>query len=96
MSSEYAHAEHALLQNFVLEVSDALRSLSDTAEIQWTASRMLGERLGVARVFYAGIADGPSAVIHRDYANGLPSLGGQRLPLTMARSSSEPSDGADR
>jgi len=81
MSSEYALADHALLQNFVLEVSDALRSMTDAAEIQGTTSRMLGERLGAARVFYAEIAEGPLAVVDRDYASGLPSLGGQRLPL---------------
>jgi len=46
-------------QAFLLRLSDALRPLADPGEIQATASRLLGEHLGVDRVFYAEVvADG--------------------------------------
>jgi PAS domain S-box-containing protein len=55
-------------QAFLLELNDALRSLSDPIEIQAAASRLIGRRLGVARACYYEHDDGARrGVIHRGY-----------------------------
>ncbi|MDM7924322.1 MAG: PAS domain S-box protein [Pyrinomonadaceae bacterium] len=40
---------------FLLQLSDALRTLADTGEIKRTAARLLGEHLGASRVLYADV-----------------------------------------
>jgi signal transduction histidine kinase len=68
-------ARHA----YLLELGDALRPLADPLEIQATASRILGEHLGVNRVAYFQLR-GAEYVIERDYTNGvLPMVG--RFPV---------------
>jgi len=67
-------------KTFLLKLSDALRPLREPAEIELAASRVLGEHLGVNRVFYIDIVDENEAVIERDWVDGLPSIAG-RVPV---------------
>jgi signal transduction histidine kinase/GAF domain-containing protein/CheY-like chemotaxis protein len=67
-------------KTFLLKLSDALRPLREPAEIELAASRVLGEHLGVSRVFYTDIIDEKEAVIQRDWVDGLPSMAG-RVPV---------------
>lgn len=53
-------------QAFLVRLSDALHALTAPAEIQATASRLLGEHLGVNRVAFAEI-EGPDAVVKGAY-----------------------------
>ena len=65
------------LQAFLLKISDALRPLSDSAEMEHTAMRVLGQHLGVNRAFYATVGeDGESWSVQHDYADGVPSNAG--------------------
>lgn len=80
-------AEHALRESedrqaFLLRLSDALRPLSDAAEIERTAVELLGRHLGATRAFYATMDPGGMtwSVTH-DYSDGVPSNAG-RYPLT--------------
>jgi signal transduction histidine kinase/CheY-like chemotaxis protein len=66
----------------LLRIADALRPLSDPDEIMFTVCSILGERLGVSRVFYATIVDETVAVITRDYVDGVRSIAG-RIPLDV-------------
>ncbi len=63
---------------YLLELSDALRTLADPAEIQASAAQILGERLGADRVFYAEIVEENGAdylVVGREHhAPGLPDV----------------------
>jgi PAS domain S-box-containing protein len=70
-------------QAYKLKLSEALRPLSDTAEIQQTAIRLLGERLQTQRIFYAEIDEERNQfVIERDIVReGVRSIAG-RYPLT--------------
>jgi PAS domain S-box-containing protein len=71
-------------QEFLLELSDALRSLREPLEIQAVTSRLLGERLGADRVGYAEPqADGSSA-IRRTYARGVSSMEGVFEPSSSS------------
>jgi PAS domain S-box-containing protein len=57
-------------QTFILKLNDALRQLDDPIQIQATAARLLGERLGADRVFFSEIViEGgiEVTVIKRDY-----------------------------
>jgi PAS domain S-box-containing protein len=63
-------------QRYLLKLSDALRPLTDPAEIQRVASRILGDHLSAHRVLYAEI-DGDEATVHEAYTNGLPALSGK-------------------
>jgi PAS domain S-box-containing protein len=65
----------AELDAFRITFTDALRPLADPAEIQATASRMLGEYLGANRVAYFEIR-GADYVVERDYVNGVKTLMG--------------------
>lgn len=60
-------------QSFLLELSDALRALTDASAIEGTATRMLGTRLGARRVFYAQI-EREAAVIRAPYTDGVAPL----------------------
>jgi signal transduction histidine kinase/ActR/RegA family two-component response regulator len=63
---------------FLVRLADAMRETGDAAEIQAVACRLLGEQLGASRVFYAEILDdGATALVRRDYVNGLPSIAGR-------------------
>jgi PAS domain S-box-containing protein len=61
---------------FLLALDDALRPLADPVEIQATASRVLGEHLGVNRVAYFDVRD-EHYVIERDYVRAVPTLVGR-------------------
>jgi PAS domain S-box-containing protein len=61
---------------FLLELTDALRSLSDPTAIREAASRLLGAHLGADRVGYFKI-EGEEYVIERDYAPSVPHLAGR-------------------
>ncbi len=67
-------------QAFLLALSDALRPIADAVEIMSTASRLLGEYLGVGRVGYGEVeetANGTYLRIARDWTNGImPSAAG--------------------
>jgi PAS domain S-box-containing protein len=65
-------------QAYLVRLSDALRPLSDPAEVLVEAARLLGETLGVSRAFYAEVEpDGDHVTIRRDYHSGLPSAAGR-------------------
>jgi PAS domain S-box-containing protein len=66
-------------QDFLLRLSDELRSLDDPAELQGTACRLLGEHLRADRVHYAEIREDEGvAVVGPDYhTGGSPSLTGR-------------------
>ena len=70
--------EREAQQAYLLQLSDALRALADSAAIQGEACRLLGERLGADHAYYIEIDEAEGrAVIERDYArDGLPSLAG--------------------
>src|SRR5262249_8277295 len=55
---------------------DALRPLSDPADVQETAARLLGEHLRVNRAGYAE-AMGREHVVYREYARGVAPLVGK-------------------
>ncbi len=59
---------------FQLKLDDALKTIEDPVQIQFTACRVLGEHIGVSRVLYGDIIDEKVCVISRDYVNGVPSL----------------------
>nr|WP_242027009.1 ATP-binding protein [Leptolyngbya sp. FACHB-17] len=78
--SDRKRAEESLRQAaafnaFCVSLSDALRSLADSIEIQAVASRMLGEYLGANRVAYFEV-NGADYVVQRDYVNGADALAG--------------------
>ena len=56
--AEEALRESEERQAFLLKLSDALRPLNDPVAIQETASRLLGEHLGVDRAAYGELAPG--------------------------------------
>ena len=60
---------------FLLRLNDALRHLSDPADVQETAARLLGEHLRVNRVGYAELDD-QGYLIRREYARGVAPLVG--------------------
>ena len=60
---------------FRLSLTDALRPLADPAEIQATASRVLGEYLGANRVVYFEVR-GADYVVECDYVNKAAALVG--------------------
>jgi PAS domain S-box-containing protein len=79
------HAEEAIRTNderhtFLAALTDALRSLTDPADIQGAATRLLAQKLGAERVTYAEVVGEREVIIHRDYASGVPSMTG-RYPL---------------
>ncbi len=78
--SERKRAEEILRRNaefnaFRVSLADAIRPLADPAEIQATASRVLGEYLGANRVAYFEVR-GADYVVECDYVNGAEPLAG--------------------
>ena len=69
----------AKMDAFRVSLADALRPLADSAEIQSTASRVLGEYLGANRVAYFEVR-GADYVVERDYVNGAKAIAG-RYPV---------------
>jgi PAS domain S-box-containing protein len=72
-------AEAAMRRHtFLLHLGDRLRNVSDPRLIQLFACRMLAERLGVARVYYAEYEkDEDHLVIEQEYHDSLPPLAGR-------------------
>ncbi|OON65276.1 PAS domain S-box protein [Hymenobacter sp. CRA2] len=67
-----------LRQQFLLQLSDALRPLTAPVEVQSAAARVLGKYLGAGRAAYAEIeADDAHFVVHHDYTDGVPSFAGR-------------------
>lgn len=60
-------------QKFLLRLSDALRPLSNPGRIKAIAARLLGEQLGVNRVFYADVA-ADSWLVMKGYESGVVSM----------------------
>ena len=60
---------------FLLELSDALRPLTDPAAVQGTAARVLGERLGADRAYYVAVDEERAEyVVEREWhRSGAPS-----------------------
>jgi|GEM_PF-867162 len=79
---ERAKAEEALRaseerQVFLLQLSDALRSLSDPTEIQHVAMQMLGQQLGVNRAqYYLADETGEYLSSSGGYTDGVPAAVG--------------------
>jgi PAS domain S-box-containing protein len=69
-------------QTFLLQLSDVLRALTDAGEIQITAARVLGERLGSDRVCYVELKPASQEmIVARDWHRpGTPSRA-RRYPL---------------
>lgn len=80
--AEQALRESEARQSFLLELSDALRTLSDPVEVQATAIRFLGERLGTDRTYYLEVDEEEGVlVVERDHVRrGVGSMVG-RYPL---------------
>ncbi|MGI4760266.1 MAG: PAS domain S-box protein [Janthinobacterium lividum] len=81
------HAEETLRtseerQAFLLHLSDALRPATDASEIQATAARLLGQHLGVDRVYYVDISQANQEFVmaHDWHRPGTPSHA-RRYPL---------------
>ncbi|HET6725788.1 MAG TPA: PAS domain-containing protein [Gammaproteobacteria bacterium] len=64
--------------NFLVSLTDALRPMVDTTNIMETASRLLGEYLGVRRCGYGEVdASGEFLTVERDWTDGdMPSMAG--------------------
>ena len=66
--------------NFLVELNDATRALSDPLEIMATVTRMLGEFLGVSQCVYASVEpDGNRFTIYPHYTRDCPSIEGDYL-----------------
>ena len=74
--AEDALRESEVRQAFLLELSDALRPISDPVAIQAMATRLLGEHLRANRVCYVEISETES-VVHQDYVSGVRSIAGR-------------------
>ncbi|HEY1307843.1 MAG TPA: PAS domain S-box protein [Vicinamibacterales bacterium] len=61
---------------FLLELNDALRSLSDPQAVLAVASRLLGEHVHASRVQYADI-EHDEFIVRHSYANGVPPFVGR-------------------
>lgn len=61
---------------FLLELSDAIRLMSDPMDIEETVARKLGEHLNANRVFYADIREEKEIIFHRDYVRNGSSIAG--------------------
>jgi signal transduction histidine kinase/PAS domain-containing protein len=76
VNAEQALRESEMQKAFLLKLSDTLRSLSDSREIQKAASRFVGEHLQADRVLYAeieGSGQSAEAVIRGQFVqNGAP------------------------
>lgn len=73
--AEAARRASEAQQVFLLALSDALRDLRDPADVQATAARVLGERIGVDRAYYVAVDEARSEyVVEREWhRSGAPS-----------------------
>jgi len=90
---QQARTEAALRESeerhaFLLRLNDALRPLSDPADMQEIAARLVGEHLRVNRVGYAEI-QGSEYVIRREYVNGVAPLVGPTPSNTFGEALTE-------
>jgi PAS domain S-box-containing protein len=67
-------------QAFLLNLSDVLRPLADPVEIKSAATRLLGEKLGVNRAFYAVAEDG-HWLVTKGYEQGVEPLPDVAFPM---------------
>jgi PAS domain S-box-containing protein len=75
-SAETALRESEARQEFLLRMSDALRSVANPVEIQETVTRIAMNHFGADRCYYCEIEDG-NAIIRRDASReDLPSVAG--------------------
>lgn len=63
-------------QQYLLKLSDALRTMADPVAIQQTACRLLGEYTGADRVLYGDVTDERTIAIHQHYENGVAPVSG--------------------
>jgi PAS domain S-box-containing protein len=64
-------------QAFLFRLQDALRGLSEPAEIITTAATLLGRHLGAARIGYSEMqSDDESVLIINGYSDGVPAVNG--------------------
>ena len=63
-------------QAFLLGLSDAVRTLADSAEIEAVATRLTGQHLHASRVLI-GELSGDEVLIQRDFVHGVASLAGR-------------------
>ncbi len=89
------HSAEALARSekrsaFLLKLSDALRPLTDAAEIRRTACTILGEHLGADWAYYVDYSvEAGFGVVEQDFAvPGTPNLSG-RYPMEAFRTTSE-------
>jgi len=68
--------QSAARQAFLLQLGDALRPLTDAAQVQGVAARLLGQHLRANQVHY-GETQGDYVVISQGYGNGLPAMTGR-------------------
>lgn len=68
--------QSAARQAFLLQLGDALRPLTDAAQVQAVAARLLGQHLRANQVHY-GETQGDYVVISQGYGNGLPAMTGR-------------------
>ncbi|MBD3884545.1 GAF domain-containing protein [Phormidium tenue FACHB-886] len=62
---------------FQVQLTHALRPLTDANEIQFTAARVLGGSLGASRVIYTEVLPGgKEVVVYKNYTNGVAELSG--------------------
>ncbi|MEP6985188.1 MAG: GAF domain-containing protein [Chloroflexota bacterium] len=84
--SEIAAQKAAVRDAFRVELSDALRTLSDPKIIQSEATRVLGQHLKATRVHYGEITDdGSFFVVQNNYTDGVENLIG-RYPIGVVSS----------
>jgi PAS domain S-box-containing protein len=74
--SEEERRQDQRRQNFLLQLSDALRMLAEPARIEVEATRILGEFLGANRVAYAEVQN-DEIVVNHDYVRDIPSMKGR-------------------
>ena len=84
---EHRKAEVELRDNeerlaFLLRLNDALRPLSDPAQVKTTASRLLAEHLGCTRAGYAE-TEGRDYVIRHEHTRGVAPLAGSAAGITV-------------
>jgi PAS domain S-box-containing protein len=72
--SEITLSESAAHKEYMLKLSDAIRSIEDPMLIQLTACRVLGEQIGASRVLYGDVVNEQELVINSVYVNGVPSI----------------------
>jgi len=61
---------------FLVTLSDAIRPLTDTTEIQREVTHLLGRQLGASRVILAEVTENGVAVLGPQYTDGVPPLPG--------------------